>query len=73
MWVVLVPGMTTAETGLPTKRTAAGTPWLMRAGTPGAHIHIPQAAASCSELERADVGGAGIIWKRAALARPVFF
>jgi hypothetical protein len=48
MWVVLVPGMTAAETGLPTKPTAAGTPWLMRAGTPGAHIHIPQAAASAA-------------------------
>jgi hypothetical protein len=48
MWVVLVPGMTAAETGLPTKPTAAGTPWLMRAGTPGAHIHIPQAAAAAS-------------------------
>jgi len=48
MWVVLVPGMTAAESGLPTKPTAAGTPWLMRAGTPGAHIHIPQAAASAS-------------------------
>jgi hypothetical protein len=46
MWVVLVPGMTAEQTGLPTKPTAAGTPWLMRAGTPGAHIHIPQAAAS---------------------------
>lgn len=44
MWVVLVPGMTAEQTGLPTKPTAAGTPWLMRAGTPGAHIHIPQAA-----------------------------
>jgi ABC-type phosphate transport system substrate-binding protein len=44
MWVVLVPGLTAEETGLPTKPTAAGTPWLMRAGTPGAHIHIPQPA-----------------------------
>lgn len=44
MWVILVPGMTAEQTGLPTKPTAAGTPWLMRAGTPGAHIHIPQAA-----------------------------
>jgi hypothetical protein len=44
MWVILVPGMTAEETGLPTKPTAAGTPWLMRAGTPGAHIHLPQAA-----------------------------
>ena len=48
MWVVLVPGMTAADTGLPTKPTAAGTPWLMRAGTPGAHIHMPQAAANAS-------------------------
>jgi len=46
MWVVLVPGMTAEQSGLPTKPTAAGTPWLMRAGTPGAHIHIPQAAAA---------------------------
>jgi hypothetical protein len=44
MWIVLVPGMTAEQTGLPTKPTAAGTPWLMRAGTPGAHIHMPQAA-----------------------------
>lgn len=41
MWVVLVPGLTAEQTGLPTK-PGAGTPWLMRAGTPGAHIHIPQ-------------------------------
>ena len=44
MWVVLVPGMTAEQSGLPTQPTANGTPWLMRAGTPGAHIHIPQAA-----------------------------
>ncbi len=44
MWVVLVPNMTAEATGLPTQPTANGTPWLMRAGTPGAHIHIPQAA-----------------------------
>ena len=48
MWIVLVPGMTADQTGLPTKPTAAGTPWLMRAGTPGAHIHMPQAAAAGS-------------------------
>lgn len=42
MWVVLVPGLTADQTGLPTQPTANGTPWLMRAGTPGAHIHIPQ-------------------------------
>lgn len=46
MWVILVPGMTAQQTGLPTKPTAAGTPWLMRAGTPAAHIHIPQRPAS---------------------------
>ncbi|MGH6827317.1 MAG: hypothetical protein ACREFW_00230 [Rhizomicrobium sp.] len=46
MWVILVPGMTAQESGLPTKPTAAGTPWLMRAGTPAAHIHIPQAPAA---------------------------
>jgi hypothetical protein len=44
MWVVLVPNMTAEATGLPTQPTDKGTPWLMRAGTPGAHIHIPQAA-----------------------------
>jgi hypothetical protein len=44
MWVVLVPNMTAEATGLPTQPTANGTPWLMRAGTPAAHIHIPQAA-----------------------------
>lgn len=44
MWVVLVPGMTAEATGLPTQPTANGTPWLMRAGTPAAHIHIPQPA-----------------------------
>jgi hypothetical protein len=48
MWVVLVPGMTAEQSGLPTKPTAAGTPWLMRAGTPGAHIHMPQAASAAS-------------------------
>jgi hypothetical protein len=46
MWVVLVPGMTAEQSGLPTQPTANGTPWLMRAGTPGAHIHIPQAPAA---------------------------
>jgi hypothetical protein len=45
MWVVLMPGMTASETGLPTQPTAEGTPWLMRAGTPAAHIHIPQHSA----------------------------
>ena len=44
MWVVLVPNMTAEATGLPTQPTEKGTPWLMRAGTPAAHIHIPQPA-----------------------------
>ncbi len=42
MWVLLMPGMTAGETNLPTRPTSQGTPWLMRAGTPAAHIHIPQ-------------------------------
>jgi hypothetical protein len=42
MWVLLMPGVTAGETDLPTRPTSQGTPWLMRAGTPAAHIHIPQ-------------------------------
>lgn len=42
MWVLLMPGLTQQETQLPTKPTSQGTPWLMRAGTVAAHIHIPQ-------------------------------
>ena len=46
MWVILMPGMTAAETNLPTKPTSQGTPWLMRQSTPAAHIHIPQHGAT---------------------------
>jgi hypothetical protein len=41
LWVMLVPNATAESTGLPTER-GQGTPWLMRAGTPGAHIMMPQ-------------------------------
>lgn len=37
LYVIYMPGATTASTGLST-RPAAGTPWLMFAGTPKAHI-----------------------------------
>ena len=43
LWVMLVPGATAESTGLPTER-GQGTPWMMRAGTPGAHIMMPQSA-----------------------------
>lgn len=39
-WRVLMPGATSASTGLPDKKGAAGEPWLQLAGTPNAHIHI---------------------------------
>jgi hypothetical protein len=38
-WVIYVPYATAASTGLSTK-PAAGAPWLMAAGTAGAHIMI---------------------------------
>lgn len=38
-WVLYVPYATAASTGLPTT-PAPGAPWLMFAGTPGAHIMI---------------------------------
>ncbi len=42
-WVIYIPFATAASTGLPTKPYANG-PWLMDAGTAGAHIMItPQA------------------------------
>jgi hypothetical protein len=43
LWVMLVPNATPEMTGLPTER-GQGTPWMMRAGTPGAHIMMPQSA-----------------------------
>jgi len=39
-WVVYLPGATGASTGLPEQPTTPGAPWLMNAGTPGAHIMI---------------------------------
>jgi len=47
LWVLLVPGLTGAEAGMPTAgdREAVmaghGTPWLMREGTNSAHLMIP--------------------------------
>ena len=39
-WVIYVPFATAETTGLPTRPTGPGSPWLMDAGTPGAHIMI---------------------------------
>lgn len=39
-WVIYVPNATVASTGLSDVPTGAGQPWLMFAGTPGAHIMI---------------------------------
>ena len=39
-YVVYVPGATVASTGLPDHPVGPGSPWLMFAGTPGAHIMI---------------------------------
>jgi len=47
LWVLRLPGVTSAETGMPTVAdreglgTGKGTPWLMREGTPRAHLMIP--------------------------------
>jgi hypothetical protein len=38
-WVLYWPGATPETTGLPTKGRR-GEPWLMDAGTPGAHVMI---------------------------------
>lgn len=43
LWVMFMPGATPESTGLPTER-GLGSPWLMRAGTPGAHVMMPQSA-----------------------------
>lgn len=43
LWVMLMPGATPESTGLPTEK-GQGSPWLMRAGTPGAHVMMPQSA-----------------------------
>lgn len=39
-WVIYVPFATAEATGLPTKPTGPGSPWLMDPGTAGAHIMI---------------------------------
>lgn len=39
-WVIYTPGATAAKTGLPERPAGPGAPWLMFAGTPGAHIMI---------------------------------
>ena len=44
MWVVLMPNVKGEDLGLPTKRVNASSPWMMRSGTPGAHIMMPQSA-----------------------------
>jgi len=44
MWVVLMPNVKGEDMGLPTKRMNASSPWMMRSGTPGAHIMMPQTA-----------------------------
>lgn len=42
-WVIYTPGATSATTGLSTRPAGPGAPWLMFAGTPGAHIMITPA------------------------------
>ena len=39
-WVIYTPWATAEETGLPLSPTAPGSPWLMFAGTAGAHVMI---------------------------------
>ena len=47
LWVVSLPGVTAAETGMPIEAdrkklgSGQGTPWLMREGTDQAHLMIP--------------------------------
>lgn len=45
-WVIYVPGATGAKTGLAEHPSDPGVPWLMSAGTPGAHIMITPAGGS---------------------------
>jgi hypothetical protein len=44
MWVVLMPNANAEKLGLPTERVNASSPWMMRSGTPNAHIMMPQTA-----------------------------
>ena len=39
-WVIYVPNATAASIGVSQRPLAPGGPWLMEAGTPGAHIMI---------------------------------
>ena len=47
LWVLRLPGVTAAATGMPSSaerdnlKIGKGTPWLMREGTPRAHLMIP--------------------------------
>ena len=47
LWVLGLPGVTAATTGMPSSaerdnlKVGKGTPWLMREGTPRAHLMIP--------------------------------
>jgi hypothetical protein len=40
LYAIYIPNATTTTTGLPEKPGPPGTPWLMRAGTPSAHIMV---------------------------------
>lgn len=40
LYAIYIPNATTATTGLPDEPGPPGTPWLMRAGTPSAHIMV---------------------------------
>jgi hypothetical protein len=44
MWVVLMPNVKGEDLGLPTSRMNTSSPWMMRSGTPAAHIMMPQTA-----------------------------
>ncbi|NOX70235.1 MAG: hypothetical protein GXP15_13685 [Gammaproteobacteria bacterium] len=47
LWVLRLPGISAAQTGMPVTaerdnlKVGKGTPWLMREGTPSAHLMIP--------------------------------
>jgi hypothetical protein len=51
LWVVLMPNAKAEDLGLPTEK-GNGTPWMMRSGTPQAHIMIPQAG----DMDKAGTG-----------------
>ena len=40
LYAIYIPGATAASTGLPDEPGPPGTPWLMRPGTPSAHIMV---------------------------------